>query len=129
MNQMELEGMEPELQLELPKTPAADFVERFRNCYQAATSQPFHCRKVDFIIAARMIKKYGLPAVLVKAHILAQMCYRRSVWFTRKGWGDFTIENLSNKWNMILDQINETDGDRRKREFYEMMKKREQTHA
>ena len=128
MKQADLLGFGEILEKEI-KTPAAEFVLRFQKCYEMATHQPFEYKREHFIIATRLIKKHGMDLILRKAQILANLCYRRAAWFTRNGWSDFTIEQLSNKWNMILDQCNETEGERRKREFYEMMKKREQSHA
>ncbi|KKN10510.1 hypothetical protein LCGC14_1035950 [marine sediment metagenome] len=82
--------------------PHVEFVERFKACYESVINKPFKFDKKQFIIAARLIKDFGYDAVVEKTRILGVMCRDQSVWFTKDGWGSFSIEKLSNRWNEIL---------------------------
>lgn len=119
---MELFG---EIVKDEPKTKAAEYVLRFQRCYELATKQPFEYKREHFVIAARLIKKHGYEALVKKTMIFAQMCNRRSSWFTQNGWADFTIGQLSNKWNSIIPSQIETPEEKKKNDFYEKMKARE----
>lgn len=78
------------------------FVDRWSAAYQAMVHEPFKADKHHFIIAQRLIAKYGLDPAVAKAKTLALLCRDRSTWFTKGGWGDFTIEKLSSQWNSII---------------------------
>jgi hypothetical protein len=94
-----------------PKLPLhTQFIEKFSDLYQEKTSQPFKADKADYVIAERLIKHYGLEAVIQKAMILAAHCHKADKWFTKKdGWAAFTIEKLSKFWNELIPQIRMSD--------------------
>lgn len=97
--QKELFEVEKEI---VTATPAAEFVLRFQKFYEAIIKQPFEYDRKHFIIVSRLIKKHGMELVVEKARVLAEMCRRRTSWFTKDGWADFSIENLKMRWNAIL---------------------------
>jgi hypothetical protein len=84
------------------KPPQTEFCEQFKLSYESMTGLPYVHKKEHFIIAARLINANGLDAVIDKAKMLGQLCKDQSVWFTREGWADFTIEKLSSMWNSII---------------------------
>jgi len=84
------------------KSSHVEFMERFKKSYESMTGEPFEFKKEQFIIVQRLIKKHGYDTVISKTKTLGAMCRDRSVWFTRGGWADFTIEKLSSQWNSIL---------------------------
>lgn len=106
--------------------PHVEFVERFRACYESVTKAPFQFDKKQFILSSRLIKLHGYDTVVEKAKILGVMCRDRSIWFTRDGWGSFSIEKLSNRWNEILPK-HIYDPEAKKRD--EFMKIKEQVRA
>lgn len=86
-----------------PRAPHVEFVERFKASYEAMAGQPFKFGKAQFVIAARLIRDYGMDVCVAKARILGAMCRDRSAWFTREGWPAFSLEKLSSQWNGILE--------------------------
>lgn len=83
-------------------TPQADFIQRFKETYEAKSGEPFEAQKKDFILAADLIRKHGWEPCVKKAVILAGLCESRSAWFTKDGWASFTIGKLSSQWNSII---------------------------
>lgn len=117
------------VQVSEPKTPQAEFVERFKVSYEAMTGQPFNFKKEQFVIVARLIKDHGMEAVVQKAKILGVLCKNKSAWFAKGGWADFTIEKLSSQWNSILPEAHqESPQDKEAREKAEIEKKVRDTH-
>lgn len=114
---------------EVAKTPAADFVLRFKRFYETVTRQPYAYHRKDFVLSARLIKEHGLDAVIQKVRILAALCNRRGAWFTRDGYADFSIGRLSQWWNSILPDMVEDAKDRKHRELLERLKKNEEARA
>jgi len=92
-------------------SPHQRFVEGFMSVYERKTSSGYKAKNVDFINSARMIKEFGIDAVVAKAEILACLCEqaRGSVkpdhWFCKNGWSDFSIAKLSSCWNYILPEL------------------------
>lgn len=105
------------------KSIQTEFVEKFRKTYEQASGQPFKMDKKHFIIAANLIKSHGLEAVEQKAAILSVMCRDKTVWFTKDGWADFTIEKLSSQWNSIIPQATMTEEDKSKQRIAELFQK------
>lgn len=90
------------------KQPNVEFVELFAAKYRVVTGSPYKTDRKDFIIAARLIKTYGIDALNAKVDILAVYCSGKvDAWFAKNGWSDFTIGNLSRNWNSILPKLNE----------------------
>ncbi len=83
-------------------TPQADFISRFQATYEAKAGEPFKAERKDFVIAAELIRTYGIDACVRKAMTFSEMCESRSAWFTKEGWGAFTIGKLSSQWNSII---------------------------
>jgi hypothetical protein len=84
------------------KPQHVEFVERFKAFYEAIVHQPYNFDTKQFITAHRLIKKHGMETVIAKAKTLGRLCRDRSTWFTKCGWGDFTIGKLSCMWNSII---------------------------
>ena len=91
-----------------PKSPHVDYVDRFKVFYEARAKNEngepmkFKQDRHHFVIAQKLIKEFGLDALVTKTRILARLCDERAVWFTKGGWGDFSIEKISKQWNGIL---------------------------
>ncbi|MBU3916058.1 hypothetical protein KKA14_11030, partial [bacterium] len=96
---------------ERPLTEPQQFVKGFSLTYQNFSGHPFKADTKHFIIAARLVKDYGLAATIDKTKIFAQLCSDKSVWFTKDGWADFTIEKLSSMWNNILPKLSKKEED------------------
>lgn len=92
-------------------TPQVTFVNAFKAAYESMTQQPFKPKRCHYIIAAALLKDYGLEVAIGKAYILGRLCLDRSAWFTKAGWADFSIETLSAHWNAILDDRVQTKND------------------
>lgn len=84
------------------KSPHVEYVDRFKAFYESKVGHSFKYGRAQFVLAAKLIKDHGLEAVIARTMILAKMCADRSMWFTKNGWGDFSIEKLSNQWNSII---------------------------
>lgn len=93
--------------IDKPKTPQAEFVEKFKVSYESQTGQPYKFKREHFVIAAKLLKDYGQEQVVTKVKLLGAMCRDRSVWFTQGGWSDFSIEKLSSMWNQIIPEARE----------------------
>jgi len=108
-------------------TPQAIFVKGFKDSYEAMTQQPFKAGQEHYVIAARLIKAHGLNAVVSKAKTLGVLCRDGSAWFTKDGWGSFTIETLSKHWNSILEDARPDPEAIKERDFLRQLKKAEET--
>jgi hypothetical protein len=86
------------------KPAHVQFVDRFKESYEAMTGLPFKYGDQQFIIAKKLSDKYGFDIMVEKVKVLGILCRDRSAWFTKSGWGDFSIETLSGKWNSIIPQ-------------------------
>jgi len=95
-------------------SPSQEFVKCFSAFYEAATGQPYKTESKHFIIAAKLIKDYGLDAIIGKTKIFAKLCADRSVWFTKDGWADFTIEKLSGRWNNIIPKLTKEEEEKQR---------------
>lgn len=80
------------------------FVRDFASIYNYCTCQPYKTDRKHFILADKLIKEYGLEMVQDKAGILACYCKDARVWFVKDGFGSFTIDTLSNRWNNLIPQ-------------------------
>ena len=109
------------------KTPQARFMDGFKSSYQAMTGQPFKDDKHHYVIVSRLISKYGEEEVIKKAKNLGALCRDRSAWFTKEGWGAFTIEKLSSQWNCILTDAVETEDQKRIKAMEDARREREQS--
>lgn len=78
------------------------FVESFTQTYEAMTGNPFKAGQKEYVMAAKLIKDFGLPTVIEKARVLGELCRDGTAWFTKDGWASYTIPKLSEKWNEIL---------------------------
>lgn len=115
---------EMDLKKKEKKSAHVEFMDRFKMAYESKTNHPFKFSKAHFVIAHRLIKDHGLEAVIVKVKILGVLCEKRSAWFTKHGWADFTMENLSSKWNSILETARPlTKAEEKANEFEEAKKK------
>lgn len=80
-----------------------DFISQFGAIYMARTREPFHSTDKMLRTAKDLIAKHGLPMVVMKAQRLAEACDNQDKWFTKQnGWGEFTIETLETKWNLLI---------------------------
>ena len=102
--------IEPPLISDLETAPQK-FVKGFSLTYQSLSGQPFKAEAKHFIIATKLIKDYGTQVVIDKTKIFVKLCADKSVWFTKDGWADFTIENLSAMWNNILPKLSKKEED------------------
>lgn len=93
--------------------PQADFVQRFAAYYKTVTGVPYKADRKDYVLAIKLLKQFGFDCVVNKARLLGAMCAEGSEWFA-KGWGDFTIGNLSCRWNNIIPR--DTTEDKKKRD-------------
>ena len=105
--------------------PHVKFVEDFKKSYEVMTQQPFKFEKAQFVIAQRLIKEYGIDAVVVKAKILGNLCRNESAWFTKDGWASFTIQKLSSMWNSIIPGSMKTE-EQKKSDSFEKERKRQE---
>lgn len=136
----ERQDPEPEVQLELvtPQPAAKDkqkqavskelsthqkFVENFAGIYTKMSGQPFKADKKHFIIAAKLIEKYGVDEVEKKAMILCHYCQKAEVWFAKNGVADFTIEKLSSQWNSLIPQIRKDEREVKDEKLSESIRK------
>lgn len=96
-----------------PKKPSVksthvDYMDRFKVFYEARAKNEkgepmkFKQDRHHFVIAQKLIKGFGVEALIEKTRMLAHMCEQRSTWFTKGGWGDFSIEKISKQWNAII---------------------------
>jgi len=95
-------GLQPADSSPKEKPPHVQFCDRFKEAYESMTGQPYKHKREHFVIAARLIKNYGFDLVVQKVKILGAFCRDRSLWFTKGGWADFSIEKLSGHWNAII---------------------------
>jgi len=95
--------------------PHMDFVRKFGQSYEAMTGQPFKASRKSYEIAKELIDRYGAEKVGEKVQILGKMCADQSVWFTKDGWADFTIEKISAQWNSIIESYKETPEDKQRK--------------
>lgn len=84
------------------KPPHVSFVEGFQRVYQEFTGASFKIDQKHWAIAAGLLKNHGVDECVQKAKVLGVMCKNRSAWFTKDGFGSFTLETLSSKWNNII---------------------------
>lgn len=84
------------------KSPHVEYVDRFKAFYELKVGRPFKYGRAQFVLAAKLIKDHGAEELIARTMILAKMCADRSMWFTKNGWADFSIEKLSNQWNSII---------------------------
>lgn len=110
-------------------SPQAEFIERFKASYEAMTGEKFKADKHHFIIAAKLIKDHGYDAAVLKAKTLGTLCRDQSTWFTKGGWGDYTIEKLSSQWNSILPSTRGDTPEGKAKELLSEMKKQEELSA
>lgn len=98
-------GLKTQETIKLIKESAVQrFVRNFASIYQFCTGQPYKTDRKHFILAARLINDHGFDTLMEKAKILACYCKDARVWFAKDGFGSFTIETLSNRWNNLLPQ-------------------------
>lgn len=94
---------------EKPKPLHEQFVDEWKKRYEEVTGEPYNDDTKAYVLANNLIRKFGTARCCRKAGILANACKNpyikdtneKKFWFV-KGWADFTVENLSNKWNQIL---------------------------
>lgn len=108
------------------KPTHVQFVDGFKQTYEALSKQPFAITKLDFITAKRLIDSHGLDNVVAKTKILGQSCRDGTLWFTKDGWGAFTIGTLSRHWNSILELKKLDPEEAKKQEFFKELKKAEE---
>lgn len=102
------------------------FVEGFQRVYQEVTGSPFKIDKKHWVIAASLVGSHGLDECVRKVRVLGELCQKKSAWFTKDGFGSFTLETLSGKWNNIIPEavpLSKED------ELREELKKREATRV
>lgn len=100
-----VEAVLPERRREKPVH--VQFVDRWKAAYEAKVGEPFKADKKHFVIASKLLEKHGHEALVKKANTLYVLCRDRSAWFTKSGWGDFTLEKLSSQWNAIIPETRE----------------------
>jgi len=83
-------------------SPQAVFIKSWSELYESETGVPFKADRKDFVIIARLIKKFGADEVVSRAKILFAACQSRKLWFTKTGMADFTIGKLSSQWNGLI---------------------------
>lgn len=107
-----------------PLTPQAEFVESFKKTYEGMTGQPYLTKKEHFVIVTNLIKNHGMDALVEKTRILGELCRDGTTWFTKEGWGAFSIEKLSSRWNEILPKVDKNGADELKQELKKQEVKR-----
>jgi len=85
-------------------TPQAELVESWKALYQAKTGQPYNATARDYVLTAKLLKKFSADQVIEKAKLLFEFCQRGDVWFA-KSMADFTIGKLSSMWNQIIKEV------------------------
>ncbi len=85
-------------------TPQAEFVKKWSDLYQTETGHPYKAGDAEYTLVTKLLKDFGEAEVLFRARILFAACRDRSVWFTKNGFGSFTIKQLSNKFNELTEE-------------------------
>lgn len=109
--------------------PHVTFVENFKKTYEGMIKQPFKAGKEHYVISANLIKNYGLDSVIQKAQILGRLCENRSAWFTREGWGGYTLETLSKHWNSIVEDSLKESSEKKDEDFLKEVRRQEELRA
>lgn len=104
------------------------FVDRFKSVYEQQVGKVFKYGNAQFILASRLIKNHGLEETVARAKVLAKMCRDRSMWFTKNGWADFSIEKLSSQWNAIIGEAIPDDGQELERSVQKVREQRERSN-
>lgn len=79
------------------------FVESFSLNYEKATGTPYRAKKEDYINTFKLIEEHTIDVVKLKAKILLGLCREKSAWFTKDGYGAFTLGTLTGRWNEIVE--------------------------
>ncbi len=86
------------------QTPQARLVELFKVGYEKALpGQTFKDDRSHYVIASKLIERFGLPAVIDKARTLYIACNKKNRFFTvEDGFAAFTPNTLSTHWNRLV---------------------------
>jgi hypothetical protein len=84
-----------------PTTPQGELVEAWSGLYRSESGLDYSAGPAEFTLAAGLIKKHGMAAVLEKSEWLFAAC-KKQKWPGKNGIGDFTIKNLSANWNSLV---------------------------
>lgn len=115
--------------LNIPKPPHVVFCDQFKSSYEALTGQPYKRKREHFVIASNLVSEYGLETVIEKTRLLGVLCANRGAWFTKEGWGNFSIENLSAQWNSILSDTKESPEEEMLKEIRKKEVERERANS
>jgi hypothetical protein len=95
-------------------------VELFKQVYEKETKETGYFNGKHYKLSKLMVDKFGLDPVIEKARRLYILCKEHKEFFVKKGFADFTLENLSVHWNRLVgikskqEQLNESLEQRRK---------------
>lgn len=84
----------------------AKLIEYMTHLYETKTGLKFKADKKHYIIVANLLKNFTMLEVLEKIKILAIYCENNLDWWS-KSWSDFTVENLSARWNSLIPKLTE----------------------
>jgi hypothetical protein len=77
-------------------------IQLFREIYEGETGEKIYLNGKHKGIARNLIKNFGEQLVLEKARRLFLVCKEGKEFYARKGFADFTLENLSVHWNRLV---------------------------
>jgi hypothetical protein len=79
-----------------------NLVELFKQVYESKVKEKGYFNGKHFKLAKTLIDKFGVEVVLEKSRQLYVLCHEKREFYTKEGFVDFTLENLSVHWNRIV---------------------------
>lgn len=85
-----------------PVSEQARFIAKFADLYLEHAGMPYDIKKTDYVLVAGLIKKHTVAVVQLKTELLLNLCEKKEAWFTKDGFGSFTISTLVKHFNSIV---------------------------